>query len=159
MHCRIGCICMTFSQCDFSNVFSNCSSDQMHSRIGCICMTFIQCEFSNVFSNCLPEQIHCRIGRICTTFLQSEFSNVFSNYLSEQMRSRIVCIWKTYFQSEFSVVFKPTLRISYPVSIETPDLESFHSIEKFRVLNPQYRVLSLLKNCAFLSFLAKKVVF
>ena len=35
---------------------------------------------------------------------------------------------------------QPTLRTSYCVSIESRDLEPFHSIEKYRVSNPQYRV-------------------
>ena len=53
-----------------------------------------------------------------------------------------------------------SLRISYCVLIETRDLEPYHSIEKYRVLNPQYRVLSILKNCDFFRFFfTEKVVF
>ena len=37
------------------------------------------------------------------------------------------------------------LRISYRVSIETRDLETFQSIEEYRLSNLQYRVLSILK--------------
>ena len=53
----------------------------------------------------------------------------------------------------------PSLRILYCMSIETRDLEPFHSIEKYRVSNPQHQKSSILKNCDFLSFFAEKVVF
>ena len=53
-------------------------------------------------------------------------------------------------------VLGAALRISYRVSIESRDLEPFHSIGQYRVSNPQYRVLSILKNC---DFFAEKVVF
>ena len=51
------------------------------------------------------------------------------------------------------------LRISYRVSIETRDLETFHSIEEYRVSYLQYGVSLILKNCDFLSFFAKKIFF
>ena len=46
-----------------------------------------------------------------------------------------------------NVTSRSALRISYWVSIETRDLETFHSIEEYRVSNVQYRVSSILKNC------------
>ena len=54
---------------------------------------------------------------------------------------------------------EPALRISNRVSIDTRDLEPFHSIEEYRVSNSQYRVSSTLINCDFLSFSPKKSYF
>ena len=45
--------------------------------------------------------------------------------------------------------YRARLRISYRVSIETRDLEPFHSIEKYRVSNPQYRASTILKIVIF----------
>ena len=38
MHSHIGCICLDFLYCAFSNVSSNWLSEKMHSHIGCICV-------------------------------------------------------------------------------------------------------------------------
>ena len=43
-------------------LLANCMSEQMLNLIGCICTTFLQCEFSNVFSNRLSEEMRSRIG-------------------------------------------------------------------------------------------------
>ena len=64
LHSRIGCICLTFLHCGFSNVSSNCLHQRMHSDTGCICLTFLHCVFSNVSSNRLHKRIHSRIGCI-----------------------------------------------------------------------------------------------
>ena len=53
MHSHIGCICLTFLQCAFLNVSSNCLSDKMQSYIGCICLTFLPCSFLAV-----PRQLY-----------------------------------------------------------------------------------------------------
>ena len=54
----------------------------------------------------------------------------------------------------------PALRISYRVLIESWDLEPFHSNEKYRVSNPQYRVSLILKNCDFFClFLPEKLYY
>ena len=58
-----------------------------------------------------------------------------------------------YCQYVFEKVLEAGLRISYHVSIKTRDLDPFHSIEKYRVSNPQYQVSLILKNC---DFFAKK---
>ena len=52
------------------------------------------------------------------------------------------------------------LRISCRVSIKSRDLEPFHSIEQYRVLNPQYQISFIPTNCDFFClFFAEKVVF
>ena len=38
----------------------------MHSRIGCICLAFLHCGFSNVSSNGLPERMQNHTGSICS---------------------------------------------------------------------------------------------
>ena len=50
----------------------------MQSHIGCICLAFLHCVFSNVPSNCLPAKMHSHIGCIYLTFLRYVFSNVSS---------------------------------------------------------------------------------
>ena len=54
----IGCICRTFLQCVFSNVWPICLLQRMHSHIECIRLTFLQCSLSNVSSKCVHEQRH-----------------------------------------------------------------------------------------------------
>ena len=55
---------------------------------------------------------------------------------------------------------RAALRISYRVSIETPDLKTFHSVEEYQVSNRtsklQYRVSSILKSCDFFVFFSLK---
>ena len=87
MHIHIGCICLTFLHCAFSNVASNYLHEKRHSHIVCICLTFLHCVFSNVSSKCLPEKRHSCIDCICVTFLHCGFSNVPSNCLHEKMHS------------------------------------------------------------------------
>ena len=48
------------------DVSSKCPVERMQSHIGCICLTFLHCVFSNVSSNCPPERMHSRIGCMCT---------------------------------------------------------------------------------------------
>ena len=50
------------------NMYSKCLPERMQSRIGCICLTFSHCVFSNVSSNCQPERMHSHIGCICLFF-------------------------------------------------------------------------------------------
>ena len=50
-----------------SNVSSKRFHERMHNHIGCICLAFLQCGFSNDSSNCLPERRHSHTGRICFT--------------------------------------------------------------------------------------------
>ena len=38
--------------------------ENRHSHIGCICVTFLHCAFSNVSSNCLQQKRHIHIGCI-----------------------------------------------------------------------------------------------
>ena len=59
----------------------------MQSHIGCICLTFPHCAFSNVSLNRLPEKKHSCIGCIYLTFLHCAFLNVFSNGLLEKKKS------------------------------------------------------------------------
>ena len=67
MHSHIGCICLTFLHCVFSNVSSNCLLERMQNHTGCICWTFHHCAPSNVSSNGLFEKLHNYIGCICVT--------------------------------------------------------------------------------------------
>ena len=48
MQSHIGCICLAFLHCVFSNVSSNGLYRRMHNHIGCICLSFLHCVFSNV---------------------------------------------------------------------------------------------------------------
>ena len=50
LHRHIGCICLIFLHCVFSNV-------NRQSHIGCICLTFLQSTFSNEPSDGLPENL------------------------------------------------------------------------------------------------------
>ena len=84
-HC-VGCICLIFLHCVFSNVSSNCLHQRMHSHIGCICLTFLHCVFSNVSSNRLYVRMHSHIGCICWTFLHCAFSNVSSKRLHRRYK-------------------------------------------------------------------------
>ena len=95
-HSRIGCICLAFLHCVFSNVSSNCLGVRMQSHIGCICSTFLHCAFSNVSSNCLPKKRHNHIGYICLTFLHCAFFNVSSNGLPDRMQNHTGCICLTF---------------------------------------------------------------
>ena len=85
MYSRIGCICLTFPHCVFSNVSSNGLPERMQSHIGYICLTFPHCAFSNVFSNRFSEWMQNRTGCICLTFSHCVSSNVPSNCLPLRM--------------------------------------------------------------------------
>ena len=102
MQSRIGCICLTFPHCGFSNEPSNSVHGRMQSYIGCICLTFLHCAFSNVSSNRLPEKMQSHTGCICLTFLHCSFSNDPSNGLPEKRQSRIGCICLTFLHCVFS---------------------------------------------------------
>merc|ERR1712020_671492 len=69
MHSRIGCICLAFLHCAFSNVSSKHLHKRMHSHTGCICLSFLHRVFSNVSSNRLRDMMHTHIGCICLIFL------------------------------------------------------------------------------------------
>ena len=47
---------------------------------------------------------------------------------------------------------EPALRTSYQVSNGTRNLEPFHNIKEYRVLNLKYQVLSMGKSCVLLFF-------
>ena len=102
MHTRIGCICLTFLHCGFSNVSSKRSHRQWLSYICYICLTFRHCVFSNVSSNHLPERMHNHIGCICLSFLHCVFSNASSNCLPERMHRHTGCICFSFLRCVFS---------------------------------------------------------
>ena len=79
MQSRIGCICLAFLHCEFSNVESRSLDQSRQSHIDCNSLTFFHCAFSNVSSNRLLQKRHSRISCICLTFLHCEFLNVSSN--------------------------------------------------------------------------------
>ena len=81
MQSRIGCTCLTFLHCAFSNDPSNSVPEKWYSHTGCICFTFLHIAFYM-----LPQMIFTR-GRICCiclTFLHCTSSNVSSNGLPEK---------------------------------------------------------------------------
>ena len=56
MHSHIGCICLTFLHCAFSNVSSNGLNEKMHSHIGYICLIWWHCQlFSSGLSHLNPS--------------------------------------------------------------------------------------------------------
>ena len=77
MHSHIGCICLTFLHCVFSNVFSKRLHERIHNHIGCIFLTFLHSVLSNVSSNHLPERKHSCIGCICGASPHYESANAF----------------------------------------------------------------------------------
>ena len=88
----IGCICLSFLLCGFSNVFLNHLPEWVHNHIGCICLTFPHCGFSNESSNLFFERMHSYTCCICLTFLHCGFSNEPSNCLLEKIHSYTGCI-------------------------------------------------------------------
>ena len=70
--------------------------------------------------------------------------SAFGNVLPMPQSKLSLCLYKGGFVGVWSKVSGAGLRISYRVSIETRDLETFHSIEEYRVSNVQYRVSLLL---------------
>ena len=86
MQSRIGCICLAFPHCVFSNMSSNCLPERIHSHTGCICLAFLHCVFSNESSKRLPFSMHNHTGCIYLSFLHCAFSNVSSNHLPERMQ-------------------------------------------------------------------------
>ena len=121
MHIHIGCICLTFLQCELSNVSSKRVHKRLQSHTGCICLSFPHCALSNAFSNCLHERMHnctaclqmcpqmacirgCIItlvswpGFICSTF------NVCFQMFPLRMLSHTGCICLTFLHCAFSNV-------------------------------------------------------
>ena len=62
-----------------SSVSSNSLPEKMHSHIGCICIVFLHCVFSNVTSVRLDQSRHNHTGCICLAFLHCAFLDVSSN--------------------------------------------------------------------------------
>ena len=100
MQSNIGCICLTFLHCAFSNVFSNGLPERMWSHIGCICMPFLHCASSCVSSKNLGQSRQSHIGCMCLIFLRCVFSNVSSMYLPERKQSHIGCILLTFLHNQ-----------------------------------------------------------
>ena len=67
MQNHIGCICLTFPHCAFSNGSSNWSLERMHSRIGCICLIFHHSVSSNVSPMHSVRSMHSHSGCIFST--------------------------------------------------------------------------------------------
>ena len=40
-------------------------TERIRNHIGCICLIFLRCVFSNASSNCLPDKMCNQLGRIC----------------------------------------------------------------------------------------------
>ena len=92
MQSHIGCICLAFLHCVFSNGSSNGLPGRMHTHTGCICSTFLHCVLSNFSSNCLHEKRQIHIGCLRLTFLHCVLWNVSSNHPPVEMQSHIGCI-------------------------------------------------------------------
>ena len=103
MHVRmrsyIGCICLAFLHCVFSNVSSLRLPERIYNHIGSICLAFPHCVFSNASSNYLHLRMQSCIGSICLAFLHCVLSNVSSNCLNKGMQSYIGRTYVTFFQS------------------------------------------------------------
>ena len=110
----ITCIWGIFLQSEFSNVPSNCLTEQMQSRIGCICEFFPQSEFSNVSLNDLPEQMLSHIACTCEIFLQVEFSNVAPRSPPEQMHSHLGYISENCQKNSLACNCWSPLSLSFP---------------------------------------------
>ena len=91
---HLGCICLIFLHCAFSNVFSNCLNQRMHDHTGCICLTFPHCVFLNVSSKCLDQRMHSHCG----------FLNVSSKRLHKKMHNHTCCICLAFLHCGFSNV-------------------------------------------------------
>ena len=70
--CLRGCIVALVAFFYFPHWVLKCLLE-LHSRIGCICLTFLHCVFSNVSSNRLHKRIHSRIGCIFFIFPTAGF--------------------------------------------------------------------------------------
>ena len=81
MQSYIGCICLSFPLCVFSNVSSTHQDQSRYIHTGCIGLTFLHCVFSDVSSNDLPDRMHGYTGNICLTFSTVHF----------QMSPQIAC--------------------------------------------------------------------
>ena len=92
MHSYIGCVCLAFPHCVFSNVPSKRWHKKKHSHIDCSCLTLLHGVFSNASSNYMPQRISNYSGCICLVFLHEKFSNVSSNPLLKMSCSHIGCI-------------------------------------------------------------------
>ena len=97
MQNHIGCICLTFLHCVFSNVSSKRLHNMMHSHIGCICLTFLHCAFSNVSSNGLHGKMHSHIGCIYVIswhcqYFSSGFSHLHPANQSSNFPLAVLCV-------------------------------------------------------------------
>ena len=99
-----------FSTVYFQMSLQNSKHAKMQSHIGCICLTFIHCAFSNVALNCLAEKRHIRIGCISLTFLHCASSNDVSNFLHRRRHNHICCIYLTFLHCVSSNVFSNNLQ-------------------------------------------------
>ena len=77
--------------CIFKCFLKSPASEDASSHIGCICLIFLHCAFSDVSSNRLPEKMHSHIGCICLTFLHCAFLNASSKHQLKKMQSHIGC--------------------------------------------------------------------
>ena len=85
-------VCLYSLHC-LTNASSNFLLGEMQIGIGCICLSFHRCEFSNVSSKHLSHNRHNGIGCIDLTFLHCVSSKVISNFLNEQ-RKTLLCVFK-----------------------------------------------------------------
>ena len=112
MQSHIGCICLIFLHCAFSNVSSMNLDQSMHNHIGCICLIFLHCAFSNVSSKRLHKKMQSHIGSICLTFLYCAFSNVSSNCLLHRLHFLIFDIYRQKLVQGRSFILTPFQKIS-----------------------------------------------
>ena len=96
MQSRIGCTCLTFLHCAFSNDPSNSVPEKRYSRIGCICLNFLHCAFYM-----LPQMIFIR-GRIVAYVAGGGVIPIPKTFLKLPMQW--ACWAKTTFTFYFSIL-------------------------------------------------------
>ena len=96
MKSYLGCICLTWLYCVFSNVSSKYLDQRRYNRIGCIGLAFLQCAFSCASSSFLFETMHDCTGCIYLSFSHCSFPNASSKYLNQIMQNHNVCIYTNF---------------------------------------------------------------
>ena len=113
---HLGCICLIFLHCAFSNVSSKCLDQRMHSH----------CGFLNVSSKRLHKKMHNHTCCICLAFLHCGFSNV-SSHLFKNFKSPSAFCLKTASKTDhlLQMHIVKGFNAEYQTSFHHLQLESF----------------------------------
>ena len=90
MKSYIGCICLTWLHCVFSNVSSKYLDQRRYNQIVCIGFAFLHCAFSCASSGFLFDTMHTCTGYL--SFAHCSFPKASSKYLDQIMQNHNVCI-------------------------------------------------------------------